>query len=199
VRRAELLPVLLQLLLVFGLYAAWRGTSFGKPRRASAPSARRAYVEHAVALGALYRRARAAPHAAGLVASYALDRLRERVASPERRGIVDLAETRRRARSGRPLAEVVDVLERAHRARWELAEAARVLAPGSVSGLPSEIRSGRAAVQEREAQRLLRELDAYLELDALRALPTAESRTGALRTLHRRAAHRTPRATEDPR
>jgi hypothetical protein len=193
VRRAELLPVLLQLFLVFGLYAAWRGTSFGKPRGLST-SARRAYVEHAVALGALYRRARAAPHAAGLVSSYALDRLRERVASPERRGIVDLA-GRVAARSGRPLAEVVDVLERAHRARAQLAEAARAshLARDRPSPNPGRPTTG----DEREAERLLRELDAFLELDALREPPGGVT-TGALPSPPTSAA-RTPRVTEDPR
>lgn len=193
VRRAELLPVLLQLLFVFALYSAWRGARFGKPKGLPSGS-RRAYVEHALALGALYRRARAAPRASGLVSSYALDRLRERVASPEQRGLVDLAE-RVAARTKRPLGEVVDVLERAHRARAELAEA--VLA----SRLPRDRHAARptrpSGDDEREAERLLRELDAYLELDARRE-PRDRAPTDAARDAPP-ASTRPPRVTEERR
>lgn len=193
VRRAELLPILLQLLFVFGLYVAWKGAPFGRPRELSS-GARRAYLEHAIALGALYRRARAAPHAAGLVSSYALDRLRERVASPEHRGLVDLAE-RVAARTKRPLGEVVEVLERAHGARAELAEATLA------SRLPRDRLDARRARpsgdDEREAQRLLRELDAYLELDA-RGEPPARASIEATHPAPP-SSTRSPRVTEDSR
>jgi hypothetical protein len=108
VRRGRLAPALLQLALLALLFFTYKGAHFGRPIDPVAVR-RRAFAEHARALGARYAQARAARHALGLYGAFALERLRERLRLPGSRGLSGVAEAVA-ARSGRPLGEVMRVL-----------------------------------------------------------------------------------------
>ena len=119
VAQAHLTPIVAQLLALVLLYIFYRGVRFGTPRDPKEAS-RRAFADHARALGATYARAKASRHAAGLYALWALDRLRERLQRNGRRGLVPLAEALS-SRTGRPIGEVMGVLVEATGARDEVA------------------------------------------------------------------------------
>ncbi|WP_437898507.1 DUF4350 domain-containing protein [Sorangium sp. So ce124] len=158
VREAYLWPVIAQLFLLLALLYLWKGSAFARLRDPPA-AGRRAFADHARALGLAYRRARASRHAAGLYASWALDRLRERVHRSGRRGLIPLAEAIA-ARTGRPEPEVMRVLVEASGARDEAAPASSLRAPQSSRGArPSPgPRDGAAADLE-----LVRELQGFLD------------------------------------
>jgi len=108
VSRGRLAPALAQLALVVLLFFVARGAHFGRPRDAVL-SRRRAFAEHARAVGLQYARGRAARHALGLYGTFALERLRERLRLAGGKGLGALAEAVSR-RSGRPLGEVMRLL-----------------------------------------------------------------------------------------
>jgi hypothetical protein len=119
VDHAHLTPVIVQLLILLGLLFLWKGRAFARLREPSV-LARRAFADHARALGQTYARARVSRHVAGLYAVWALDRLRERVHKNGRQGLIPLAEAIA-ARTGRPEGEVMSVLVEASGAREEAA------------------------------------------------------------------------------
>lgn len=119
VREAHLTPLILQIFALLFLLYMWRGRAFARLRDPPA-EARRAFADHARALGQAYRRARASRHVLGIYAVWAMERLRERVHRSGRRGLVPLAEAIA-ARTGRSEAEVMRVLVDAGSARDEAA------------------------------------------------------------------------------
>ncbi|WP_441288366.1 DUF4350 domain-containing protein [Sorangium sp. KYC3313] len=158
VRDANLWPVIAQLFLLLALLYLWKGSAFARLRDPPA-AGRRAFADHARALGLAYRRARASRHAAGLYASWALDRLRERVHRSGRRGLIPLAEAIA-ARTGRPEAEVMRVLVEASGARDDAAPASSLRAPESARGARPSPRSRDGAAADLE---LVRELQGFLD------------------------------------
>ncbi len=112
--RAELTPVILQLLLVILLLYLWRGWHFGQPRDPP-PRSRRRFTEHADALAQHYLRAGARRHALRVYSGWALERMFERYGG-RRGGLQRLAE-RIAARSGRDETEVARLLALALDAR----------------------------------------------------------------------------------
>lgn len=114
IARAELTPVIGQLLLLVLLLYLWRGVHFGRPRDPPPPSRRR-FVEHVEALARQYERAGARRHALHLYAGWALERVQERFGG-QRRGLHHLA-GRIAARTGRDETEIMRTLVEAHHAR----------------------------------------------------------------------------------
>jgi hypothetical protein len=98
----------LQLSLLVLLFFVYKGAHFG---RAVDPAAagRRAFSEHARAIGLLYGRTRAGRHALEAYGAYALERMRERLNLVGGKGMLAVAEEVA-ARTGRPLGEVMRVL-----------------------------------------------------------------------------------------
>ncbi|MEP7124692.1 MAG: DUF4350 domain-containing protein [Byssovorax sp.] len=123
VEHANLLPVILQLFALLALLYLWKGIPFARLRDPPAET-RRAFADHARALGLAYGRARASRHVLGLYASWALDRLRERVQRSGRQGLLPLAEAIA-TRTGRPEGEVMRVLVDASGAREESGPSSR--------------------------------------------------------------------------
>jgi hypothetical protein len=119
VREAHMTPVILQLFVLMGLLFLWKGRAFARLRDPPAET-RRAFVDHARALGLTYHRARASRHVTGLYAVWALERLRERVHRAGRQGLIPLAEAIA-VRTGRPEGEVMGILVEASGARDEAA------------------------------------------------------------------------------
>ena len=119
VEHANLGPVILQLFALLTLFYLWKGIPFARLRDPPSET-RRAFADHARALGLAYGRARASRHVLGLYASWALDRLRERVQRSGRQGLLPLAEAIA-TRTGRPEGEVMRVLVDASSAREETA------------------------------------------------------------------------------
>jgi hypothetical protein len=118
-KESKLGPVMLHLLALVLLYLFYRGWRFGTPRDPKAES-RRAFADHARALGMTYARARASRHALGLYAAWAMERLRDRFGRANRRGVIPLAEAVAE-RSGRPVGQVVQILTEALGAKDEVA------------------------------------------------------------------------------
>jgi hypothetical protein len=108
VQRGKLAPAMLQLALLILLFFVYKGAHFGRPVDPAAAS-RRAFSEHARALGLLYGRARAGRHALEAYGGYALDRLRERLNLSGGKGLIAVAEEVA-TRVGRPLGDVMRVL-----------------------------------------------------------------------------------------
>jgi hypothetical protein len=108
VQRGRLGPAMLQLLLLIGLYFIYKGAHFGRPIDPIARS-RRAFSEHARAIGRQYGRRRAGRHALEIYGSYALERLRERLNLAGGKGLLAVAEEVA-TRTGRPLGDVMRVL-----------------------------------------------------------------------------------------
>jgi hypothetical protein len=112
-RRAHLLPTTLQVLALAALLIAANGAMFGRPRDRKTTT-RRAFIEHVRAIGTTYARARAARHALGVYATWALEQLRTRTRAG--RGMLGLAESVA-TRTGRDERAVLSVLLEAHSAR----------------------------------------------------------------------------------
>ncbi|HVZ75028.1 MAG TPA: DUF4350 domain-containing protein [Polyangia bacterium] len=108
VSRGRLAAPLLQLALVVSLFFAARGAHFGRPRD-PVVSRRRAFAEHARALGVQYARGRAARYALWLYGGFALDRLRERLHLAGGKSLSAVAEAVA-SRAGRPIGDVMRVL-----------------------------------------------------------------------------------------
>jgi len=104
----RLAPAILQLLLLIVLFFVYKGAHFGRPVDPIA-SSRRAFSEHARAIGMQYGRRRAGRHALEIYGSYALDRMRERLNLTGGKGLLAVAEEVA-TRTGRPLGEVMRVL-----------------------------------------------------------------------------------------
>lgn len=117
IARAELTPVIGQLLLLVLLLYLWRGVHFGRPRDPPPPSRRR-FSEHVEALAGQYQRAGARRHALHLYAGWALERVHERFGG-RRRGLHHLAH-RIAARTGRDETEIMRTLVEAHHAREDV-------------------------------------------------------------------------------
>ncbi|MDI1446590.1 DUF4350 domain-containing protein [Polyangium sp. 6x1] len=130
--RARLLPVLLQLLLLLGLFFLWQGRAFGALRDPLA-NRRRAFADHVRALGLAYARAGASRHALGLYSAWAVERLRERVPREGRHGLSGLAEAVA-VRVGKPTGEVMSVLVEATEAQKEAAPASLRAGDASLRG-----------------------------------------------------------------
>ncbi|APR85860.1 Hypothetical protein A7982_11209 [Minicystis rosea] len=156
VREARLTPVILQLFVLLALLYAWRGRAFASLRDPPAET-RRAFADHARALGLAYRRARASRHVLGLYAVWAMDRLRERVHRSGRQGLVPLAEGIA-ARTGRSEAEIMRVLVDAGSARDDAAPTS--LRPRGGASVSSAAKPARDEVEGDLA--LLRELEGFL-------------------------------------
>jgi hypothetical protein len=88
--RSGLLPWFLQILLFGFAFALYRGAPFGS-RREPVTVTRRAFAEHAVALGDAYSRARASGLALVNFGGWALERLRVRFAATKHGRLSDLA------------------------------------------------------------------------------------------------------------
>jgi hypothetical protein len=88
--RSGLLPWFLQILLFGFVFALYRGSPFGS-RREPVTVTRRAFAEHALALGDAYSRARASRIALVNFGSWALERLRVRLAATKHDRLSDLA------------------------------------------------------------------------------------------------------------
>ena len=158
VAHANLLPVILQLFALLALLYLWKGIPFARLRDPPAET-RRAFADHARALGLAYGRARASKHVLGLYSSWALDRLRERVQRSGRQGLLPLAEAIA-TRTGRPEGEVMRVLVEASSAREEAA-------PASLSYARSRRVDGPKKASPRAEQTasefaLMRELEGFL-------------------------------------
>lgn len=108
VQRGKLAPAMLQLALLILIFFVYKGAHFGRPVDPAAAS-RRAFSEHARALGLLYGRARAGRHALEAYGGFALDRLRERLNLSGGKGLLAVAEEVA-TRVGRPLGDVMRVL-----------------------------------------------------------------------------------------
>ena len=108
VQRGRLAPAILQLLLLIVLFFIYKGAHFGRPVDPIANS-RRAFSEHARAIGMQYGRRRAGRHALEIYGSYALDRMRERLNLTGGKGLLAVAEEVA-TRTGRPLGDVMRVL-----------------------------------------------------------------------------------------
>ena len=124
--------------MLLALLFLWKGRAFARLRDPPA-EARRAFADHARALGLAYARARASRHVTGLYAVWALERLRERVHRAGRQGLIPLAEAIA-ARTGRPEAEVMSVLVEAAGARDEAAPPSSVPRRGGRRGSPGPAR-----------------------------------------------------------
>lgn len=119
IKKSKLAPVLLHLLALVGLYVVYRGTRFGTPNDPKAAS-RRAFSDHARALGQAYARAKASRHALGLYTVWAIERLRDRFGGGRQRGLAPLAEAVAQ-RTGEDPAQVAQILSEATAARDEVA------------------------------------------------------------------------------
>ncbi len=108
VQRGRLAPAMLQLSLLILLFFVYKGAHFGRPVD-PATASRRAFSEHARAIGMLYGRTRAGRHALEAYGGYALERMRERLNLVGGKGMLAVAEEVA-ARTGRPLGEVMRVL-----------------------------------------------------------------------------------------
>jgi hypothetical protein len=108
VQRGRLAPALLQLALVVLLFFVYKGARFGRPVDPLLAS-RRAFAEHARALGLRYARGHASRYALELYGGYAIERMRERLRLRGGRGLHAVAEAVA-ARTGKPLGEVMRVL-----------------------------------------------------------------------------------------
>ncbi|MDI3282847.1 DUF4350 domain-containing protein [Polyangium sp. 15x6] len=154
--RARLLPILLQLLLLLGLFFLWQGRAFGVLRDPPA-NRRRAFADHVRALGLAYARAGASRHALGLYAAWAVERLRERVPREGRHGLSGLAEAIG-VRVGKSTGEVMHVLVEATEAQKEAAPAS--LRSGDVS--PRGRSRGKDRAQAASDFAVMRHLDHFL-------------------------------------
>ncbi|MCR9160180.1 MAG: DUF4350 domain-containing protein [Nannocystaceae bacterium] len=112
IAHTHLTAAIVQLLvLVVALYL-WRGVRFGRGRDPAGQS-RRAFVQHAVAMGRQYEKAKAATFAAGLFSAWVLERLRNRFSSAASAGLLGLAQEVARV-SGRDETDVMRLLVTAH-------------------------------------------------------------------------------------
>lgn len=112
ISHTHLTAAIVQLLvLILALYL-WRGARFGRGRDPVRQS-RRAFVQHAVAMGRQYEKARAATFAAGLFSAWVLERLRNRFSSAATAGLLGLAQEVARV-SGRDETDVMRLLVAAH-------------------------------------------------------------------------------------
>lgn len=112
ISHTHLTAAIVQLLvLILALYL-WRGARFGLGRDPSRQS-RRAFVQHAVAMGRQYEKARAATFASGLFATWVLERLRNRFSSAASAGLLGLAQEVARV-SDRDETDVMRLLVTAH-------------------------------------------------------------------------------------
>lgn len=89
-KNANLSPWLLQLLVVAGLLALWRGPHFGQPRD-PVEAKRHAFVEHLQALGLKYARSKASRHVLANYGNWAIARLHERLLPGTRASVSELA------------------------------------------------------------------------------------------------------------
>lgn len=87
---AKLTPWLLQLLVVAGLLALWKGPHFGLPRD-PVSTKRHAFVEHIQALGLKYARSKASGYVLAHYGAWALTRLHERVLPGSRATMSELS------------------------------------------------------------------------------------------------------------
>jgi len=113
--KSKLAPFTLQLGFLLGLFFVYRGAAFGTLRDPPSRS-RRAFVDHARALGMQYEKAHATRQVLSLYATWALDRLREAARASGRVGLSHLAEAIAR-RTGRSLGDVMRVLVEAQDAK----------------------------------------------------------------------------------
>lgn len=112
ISRVHLTAAVVQLLLLVLALYAWRGARFGRGRD-PVPLSRRAFVQHAEAMGRQYEKARAATFAAGLFSAWVLERLRNRFSSAASAGLLGLAQEAARV-SGRDETDVMRLLVAAH-------------------------------------------------------------------------------------
>jgi hypothetical protein len=88
--RSGLLPWFLHVLALGFVFALYKGSPFGS-RREPVALTRRAFAEHAVALGDAYSRTRASRLALANFGAYALERLRVRLQATKQGRLTDLA------------------------------------------------------------------------------------------------------------
>ncbi|MCA9539777.1 MAG: hypothetical protein KC620_12860, partial [Myxococcales bacterium] len=114
VDKTRLTALLIQGFLLAMLLLLSRGVHFGAPRD-PVHTGRRAFAEHVRALGMLYARGQAKDHALRLYATWALDRLRQRMAGRRAHDLPSLAAAIA-AQTGRAPDEVHALLDAAQRA-----------------------------------------------------------------------------------
>jgi hypothetical protein len=118
VQHGMLAPALVQLLILLTLLFVHKGFAFGT--LVDPPVSRsKSFALHVRALGLLYAKAQAAPHARAVYSTFALERLRGGMPG-EAKGVRALAEGVT-ARTGLPFGEVNAVLEQAENAKSETA------------------------------------------------------------------------------
>lgn len=123
VAEAKLGALFLQIMLFLALLYAMVGLPFARLRDPPTQR-RRAFVEHVRTLGQRYAQARATHYVAVHYCTWALDRLRARLQPGSARGLHPLA-VAIAARTGRPEAEVMQILVEAHELRESGLSAAR--------------------------------------------------------------------------
>jgi len=112
IRNSHLTAAVVQLLLLILALYLWRGRQFGRGRD-PVSQGRRAFSQHAVAMGRQYEKARAASFAARLFSGWVLERLRNRFSCAAGAGLLGLSQEVAR-RSGRDETEVMRLLLAAH-------------------------------------------------------------------------------------
>jgi hypothetical protein len=168
-QQARLTPFVIQLFVLMALLFLWKGRAFARLREPAA-QVRRAFADHARALGLSYQRARASHHVTGLYAVWALDRLRERVHRGGRQGLIPLAEAIA-ARTGRPEGEIMSVLVEAVSARDEAAPPSSFRPSGRRPGAPAQ----RPKESPESDLALMRELMSFLAATGSPKPPTPRS------------------------
>jgi hypothetical protein len=108
-------PFVLQLFLMLGVLALWKGVRFGR-RRSPETTSRRAFEQHVRALGLQYQKAGASRLVLGTYAAWAIDRLKERASPGGDAKLSTLAATVAE-RTGRREADVLRTLVEAHGAK----------------------------------------------------------------------------------
>lgn len=119
IANSRLLPILLQFMALMGIFFVHRGVTLGTPRNLIVKS-RRAFTQHVQALGIQYAKSRASRYALRLYATWALERLRDRIMLGKGTGLFPLAKAVAQ-QTGLSEGEVMQILVEAHSARQEAA------------------------------------------------------------------------------
>ncbi len=118
VSAAGLSPWIIQLLILGLIFLLWRGMAFGRLRDPETQK-RRAFADHARALGTQYQRSQASHFTLGHYAAWALERLR-RLVRPQRVDTLHALSAAIAQRTGQREAKIMGLLVRANEARDDL-------------------------------------------------------------------------------
>ena len=118
VSASGLSPWIIQVLILGLIFLLWRGMAFGRLRDPETQK-RRAFADHARALGAQYQRSQASHFTLGHYAAWALERLR-RLVRPQRVDTLHALSAAIAQRTGEREAKIMGLLVRANEARDDL-------------------------------------------------------------------------------